>query len=54
MDCAAQTTDCLVHSQVQFKDKLQVSGVVLATVASWFMQAVHVHRLKNKINFLKI
>ena len=30
MDCAAQTTDCLVRSQVQSKDKLQVSGVALA------------------------
>ena len=29
--CAAQTTDCLVRSQVQFKDKLQVSGVALAS-----------------------
>ena len=27
----AQTTDCLVCSQVQSKDKLQVSGVVLAS-----------------------
>ena len=31
MDCAAQTTDCLVRSQVQSKDKLQVSGVTLAS-----------------------
>ena len=30
MDCAAQTTDCLVHSQVQSK-VLQVSGVALAS-----------------------
>ena len=27
----AQTTDCLAHSQVQSKDKLQVSGVALAS-----------------------
>ena len=31
MDCAAQTTDCLVHSQVQSKVLLKVSGVALAS-----------------------
>ena len=31
MDCAVQTTDCLIRSQVQYKDKLQVSGVPLAS-----------------------
>ena len=30
MNCAAQTTDRLVRSQVQSKDKVQVSGVALA------------------------
>ena len=34
MDCAAQTTDrlvCSLQSQAQSKDKLQVSGVALAS-----------------------
>ena len=33
----------LVSSQVQFEDLLQVSGVMLA---SWFIQAMHVHGLR--------
>ena len=34
MDYSAQTTDCLVRSQVQSKDKVQVSGVALASYIS--------------------
>ena len=46
MDCAVQTTDCLIRSQVQYKDKLQVSDVPLA---SYLVYTSHVHGLRNRI-----
>ena len=40
MDCAAQTTDCLVRLQVQFEDKL--TG--LKCSAKLFVKSMEIHR----------
>ena len=46
----ARLEGSLVRSQVQSEDKLLVSGVLLA---SWFLQAMHVHGLKKKKKKIK-
>ena len=52
MDFAAQTTDCLVHSQVQSNDKLQVSGVALTSYLGLYKSRARIAQSHSVISTL--